>query len=98
MNQADAIFDAFGRAVELMAQQDKIRAKRREVFDAEQKRCGSCWHWMKSSCKPEKEHRQFKHINSFPCPAFDRTDWDTQRIATLRNELAEMVGPEVDEQ
>lgn len=66
----DAIFDAFGKLSQLTVLADKQREKQAQIKSVNEKRCGNCYHWMKSSCIPEKQHKKFKSTSSRACKDF----------------------------
>lgn len=70
----DQIFDAIGKASAYVIACDQRAGKRKQLSDVLARRCGNCYHWMKSSCRPEKEHGQFKSSNSCACKDFERDD------------------------
>jgi hypothetical protein len=70
MKEVDAIFDAFAHMSTTSIMQQKINEKKEQINSVNEKRCGNCDHWMKSTCKPEKEHKQFKNMNSMACRDF----------------------------
>lgn len=87
MNTVDAIFDAFGRLSELTGLADAARRKDEQIRDIRAKVCGNCDHWMKSTCVPEKVHKQFKSMGSIGCGAFVR-DWQSLKLdAQFTDEL-----------
>jgi hypothetical protein len=53
------------------------------------RKCGNCYHWMKSSCKPENELNQVKSCNAYPCKDFDLYD-DAKLIPKFTEELQEI--------
>ena len=66
----EMIFDAALKASSYIYLKDAIHNKQTQIRNVLSKRCGNCFHWMKSSCMPEKEHKQFKTCNSFICKDF----------------------------
>lgn len=90
----DAIFDAFAQGTSKLHRQDCIRKKRAQWIEAKRKRCGACYHWMKTSCKPEKERGEFKSAASFPCPAFEWSKFDSEWVEKLEAELKELLANE----
>jgi hypothetical protein len=90
MNEVDAIFDAVSKAAAIVIRQDKIREKRKQIASVTERRCGNCDHWMKSTCKPEKEKKQFKSMNSFACSAFLRSVSSKMLEQRFNDELAEI--------
>ncbi len=67
----DAIFDAVGRHAAYVVRTDKRGRKAAQLRSVQEKRCGNCYHWMKRSCTPEKQHGQFKSMNSLACKDFE---------------------------
>ena len=92
MTEVDAIFNAIGNASKAVIRHDAIVTKRKEIADAKSKTCGHCFHWMKSSCKPEKENGHFKSCNSYACGDFHRTSWTEELIEKRENELKYLDG------
>jgi len=86
----NAIFDAISKASSQIIWEDKAREKRKQIRDAELKRCGNCFHWMKTSCVPEKKHKQFKSCNSFGCKDFSLCPFHADLIEKFRKELSEI--------
>lgn len=86
----DAIFDAFADVTARVHKADELRKKQQEIAGARRKECGNCWHWMKSTCKPEKDRGEFKSMSSYPCRDFNRDNYSTKRITTLEAELSEL--------
>jgi len=90
MTEADAIFDAISKAACFIIRQDKISAKQKEIANCKEKNCGHCDHWMKSSCKPEKELKQFKSAASMPCKDFSIASYLPGLIASREAELTNL--------
>ena len=82
----DRIFDAVGKASVYVIACDKINEKRKQLSDVQARRCGNCYHWMKSSCAPEKQHGQFKSSISYACKDFYLDD-SHGLIQKFENEL-----------
>ena len=55
------------------AKNEKLRAIV-DTYHAKPKKgkCGDCYHWMKTTCVPEKQWGQFKSCYSLPCKDFTR--------------------------
>lgn len=93
--EINAIFDAVGKASAYICLKDKLDSKARQLYSVQEHRCGNCWHWMKSSCKPEKQRGQFKNCNSLACQDFEISDLAgliprfTKELEVLVNRLAE---------
>lgn len=85
----NAIFDAVGKASHYVHLLDAVSNKETQIRNVLSKRCGNCFHWMKSSCIPEKKHKQFKSCNSFGCKDF--------ALCPFHKELSEKFGKELDE-
>lgn len=90
MDDVNAIFDAVGKASSYVYLQDAIHDKQKQIMDVLSKRCGHCFHWMKSSCIPEKKHKQFKHCESPGCSEFERHLFSEELAVKFENELAEL--------
>ena len=88
MSEVDVIFDAVGKAFDIIHKQDEINKAKKRLVETEKKQCGMCRLWMTSYCKPEKEHRQFKSMSSYPCKDFEREyiyeDMIVERKAKLK--------------
>ncbi len=87
---ANAIFDAFGEYAKKEMTRWKREQKMTQIRSVESRRCGNCDHWMKSSCKPEKEHGQFKSMNSPGCGDFIIDYGSKQLIDKFKDELERM--------
>lgn len=83
---AEAIFDAVGKAAAYVIACDQRTEKRKQLSDVQARRCGNCYHWMKRSCAPEKKHGQFKSNHSFACKDFELDD-NHGLIKKFENEL-----------
>ena len=86
---ADAIFDAFGKAARYVILCDRRSEKAEQLRGVQERRCGNCTHWMKSSCAPEKKRGQFKSCNSLACGDFTLSTV-CGLIAKFTHELAEI--------
>lgn len=84
----DAIFDAFNKASDYVGLKDQERRKLAQIRSVTNKRCGNCDHWMKTTCKPEKVHGQFKSCESIACSAFTRNWASTKMENEFSAELA----------
>jgi len=86
----NAIFDAVIMAGKLIALEHRIAEKKAQINSVNQKRCGNCDHWMKSSCVPEKKHKQFKSMNSLSCNDFVLS-WSSNMLSNeFKSELKEL--------
>lgn len=81
------IFDAMNRASRRMQAEVRRRELQQDIAESKSKTCGNCDHWMKCTCKPEKDHGQFKSCGSCGCNDFSRTEWEESRIRELEAEL-----------
>ena len=79
---AESIFNAVGRLGQLSVIADQRQKKLVQIRELEAKKCGNCDHWMKSSCKPEKEQKQFKSCNAIACKDFILKGW----VAKMKND------------
>jgi len=70
VSDVDAIVDAVCRAGELVILADNIAKKKNQIRQVSSKKCGNCGHWMKTTCKPEKERGEFKSSGSMVCHDF----------------------------
>ncbi len=71
MNKIDQIFDALEKASTLMELHDRKRKKIKQLQSVQRRKCGNCFHWMKSSCEAEKVHGQFKSAETVACAKFE---------------------------
>ena len=85
------IFNALNRASNYVHLQDEKRKKREQLTSVQQKRCGNCYHWMKSSCAPEKQGKKFKSSSDIACGDFELSDIGNL-IPKFTQELAEIQG------
>ena len=83
----NAIFDALGKTAQICQIKDQYQNKLAQIESVQAKRCGNCEHWMKSSCVPEKEHRQFKSIGSLACKDFSLAHSSEYMIKEFTDEL-----------
>ena len=67
----DAFWDALAEGMKADAKRYRIQQKQEQIRSVTARRCGNCHHWMKSSCKPEKERKEFKSCNSLACGDFE---------------------------
>ena len=86
----DTIFSAARAFSSEIIRLDKIRDARLLLRDADRKECGHCCHWMKSTCKPEKEGGQIKSCSSPPCKGFQRSQWNVALVEQRKKELSAM--------
>lgn len=89
-SEVDAIFDAVAKASHIGHLAHKIQEKRAQIREVAAKRCGNCFHWMKSSCKPEKVHRQFKSCSSLACEDFERSRCSERLEEQFQGELLQL--------
>ena len=87
--EIDSIFDSLARASTHMQLLGARRKKIDQLVSVQSKRCGNCYHWMKSSCVPEKKNGHFKSCNSSGCGDFSLDDY-AGLIAKFQKELAEI--------
>jgi len=88
---ANKIFDAVIAASGMMAREYAIQEKKQHIIDISKKECGNCWHWMKSTCKPEKEKGIFKSMSGCPCKDFVWTSSTVELVKKLEKELEEFL-------
>ena len=91
---AEAIFDAFGRLSEFTALAHDLRLKEDQIQSVNQRRCGNCDHWMKTTCVPEKKHGQFKSCNSIACGAFVQ-DWSSKQLSVQFNAERDVISQKI---
>ncbi len=90
MNEIDNIWGTFDRLSSLTHLADQRRNKLAQIRSLEVKKCGNCDHWMKSSCIPEKVHRQFKGCDSPGCTAFTASTHNQDMLIQRKIELKEL--------
>lgn len=83
----NGIFDAFMKMSEYSGLRNQAARKQEQIANVCARRCGNCDHWMKTSCKPEKVHKQFKSSGSMACGAFERDPMSLKLEAEFRGEL-----------
>lgn len=88
MNNVDSIFNAAARVGNHFWTWDSIRAKKKQIADCRATLCGNCDHWMKSTCVPEKQHGEFKSMNSKGCEIFKPNDYVIPLAEKAEAELA----------
>jgi hypothetical protein len=88
MSEANLIFDALIKACDLDAKLHARDQKASQLHRVTKNRCGNCYHWMKSSCVPEKKGGQFKSSDSLGCAAFESCMGDL--IKKFQSELDEI--------
>ncbi len=84
----DEIFDAVMNVTDEILRFEKISEKKQQIKNMKERRCGNCYYWMKSTCRPEKELKQFKSISSFACKDFERDSITKDLIAKFEDELS----------
>lgn len=84
--------DEFSRRVHTA---DAIAKKLVQIYSVTSKTCGNCYHWMKTSCKPEKVHGQFKSVNSIACGDFVREPAMVKLEEQFRRELESLTKKEM---
>jgi len=87
MSDVNAIFDAAGKVFCALIKDDKIREKNDQIRSVTERRCGNCDHWMTSTCRPEKDRKQLKSMNSSACKDFERSYASKRLEAQFRDEL-----------
>ena len=87
---ANKIFDAAIKIFDEIDRADKIEKKQQQIQSVENKRCGNCDYWMKSTCRPEKEFKQFKSCNSIACIDFKLDGVSRELITKFKKELIEI--------
>lgn len=51
------------------------------------KRCGSCDHWMKSTCKLEQRSGRKMSMNDYGCAQYELSLWEVEQLKELRKVL-----------
>jgi hypothetical protein len=92
MNEVERIFGMFDGLSEMIHLQDEVNRKQAQIRSVNERRCGNCGHWMKTSCAPEKQHKQFKSINSVACGAFALDAGSRRLNDQFAVELQELAG------
>ena len=90
----DDIFDAVGAMAKESIRKNKIWDKQAQIDSVTKRECGNCGHWMKSTCKLEKERGQFKSMNTVACEDFDRESYVDKLILESETKLKELLGGE----
>lgn len=83
----NAIFDAIDKASTYVNLKEAIRRKKEQVDSCEANRCGNCYHWMKTTCAPEKLHKQFKSCASLACNNFEHDSGSKKLANEFSSEL-----------
>ena len=86
MNDINQVWDIAGRISAFILEQDLIEIKQRKIKSLQEHRCGNCQYWMKSSCIPEKEHKQFKTMNSPGCDLFQLSESSKYLLREIESE------------
>lgn len=72
--QAEAIFDAFGKFSEVIHRADKERRALEVLQGRSRRECGNCEHWMKSrDCPIDDQRRGFPDHKHPPCGKYAPT-------------------------
>ena len=87
---ANAIFDAFIDASNEIHKKDEIRKKKAQIDNVRSLRCGNCNHWMKSTCKREKEYGEFKSMSTPACGSFSLSRASIGLVSKFQSELMEL--------
>jgi hypothetical protein len=90
MNDAERIFDAIGKVSQIVICKDEINHIESEIFELNKKVCGHCDKWMKSTCIPEKQHKQFKSCNSLACKDFVKVFYLDELINKKQKKIKEL--------
>lgn len=83
-NEIEGIFSAFEMASERNTKRSKISQLKTHNIDLKSK-CGTCFHWMKSSECPNERPSNKVTCNGRICDKFKIVDWATKLIN--KNEL-----------
>jgi len=67
---AESVFDGFDKLSDITMKLHNIRCLEEKIKDNLSRICGNCDKWMKNTCKPEKQHGQFKSYSSIACNDF----------------------------
>ena len=90
MNEVDCIFDAAIKAGKYIHLMNRRQEKVAQIRSCEMKTCGHCGRWMKTTCLPEKKHKQFKSMNSPACGGFELSPNTAYLIDKFKSELGEI--------
>ncbi len=85
--EINEIFDAVAEYSTQVIRADKIFKKQQQIQSVESRRCGNCDYWMKSTCRPEKEFKQFKSCNSTACTDFKSEGMSKGLAVRFKKEL-----------
>ncbi|MGI9338346.1 MAG: hypothetical protein ACR2P4_07555 [Gammaproteobacteria bacterium] len=85
----DLIFEAAARAGAYLSVEDQRNEKVKQLHEAQARKCGNCYHWMKTSCIPETEHNHFKSCNSTACGDFV-LDYTVNLIQEIQDDLKKL--------
>lgn len=90
------IFEAAEKASKIVNLEDRIRSKEEQIASVTCLKCGNCDHWMKTSCRPEKERGEFKSVSSPACEDFAISpsalmlrDMFTEHLEDIKRQLKE---------
>ena len=86
------IFDAVGEMAKASILAQRISEKKAQVRSVTKRVCGNCDHWMKSTCKPEKEHGRFKSMNGLTCIDYKASYSSLMLKEEFEAELSEIQG------
>ena len=90
MNNVNAIFDAIGNISKSRHLMTRHVAKISQIDSVQSERCGNCDHWMKSSCVPEKQRKEFKSAGSPGCKDFALSYGSNLLLSKFKDELREI--------
>lgn len=86
----DRFFDSLGELAHLSIINDRYNNKLKQMKSVQKRNCGNCDHWMKSSCRPEKELGQFKSAGTYACKDFILAHSSKYLIKQFKLELGEI--------
>ena len=84
------LFDALLKIDTINGMKRKLNEKIEQIKAWKKEECGNCHHWMKSSCKPEKESGQYKTCGSLACRDFLLCHRSETHIREATGELENM--------
>lgn len=68
--KTEKIFEFANEISRLVQYRHKISEIQAKIRGKATKKCGDCAYWMKNSCVPEKQYKQFKSCGSLACKDF----------------------------
>jgi hypothetical protein len=88
--ETEDIWDFASRISAAVHKADAIRQKQAQIDGVSRKTCGNCDHWMKTSCVPEKVHRQFKSVSDQACGDFALSPSSAELLKKFTEEMQQI--------